>query len=527
MIVLVGFMGAGKTTIGYVLAEKLGLPFVDIDVLIEQHTRRSISTIFEEDGERAFRALEYETVVETLRGPSAVVALGGGAVEHPATRRELEDVNVVHLEVSYEEALLRIGHDAYRPMLSSPDVRGLYDRRRPIYRQVATIPMPTDGRRPEAIVLDILTRVTTPASVPPDTHSVLVAPMGGAYQVHIGPGLVSHLAELLPPLPLAERAYIVADAALPLPVDAVTAGLRSRGLDAELITVPAGEAAKTFSVAEEVTHQLAELAAHRDDLIVGMGGESICDLAGFVAATYNRGMPLALVPTTLLAQVDSAIGGKNAINLAHGRNLVGTIHQPIVVISDVEVVTPSRGSDEFRSGLAELVKHALIADPELLETLRLGADPLLRGDLGVLVDVISRSVTIKAGIVTVDEREEGERVHLNYGHTFAHAIEQVWGLPASRHGEAVSIGMMAAAYLARRMDRVGDDVVRAHRDALTAFDLPIQGRLDLEAMREAWLRDKKYRGGVRFVLLNGVGRPEGGVVATEGALAAALDDLAA
>jgi len=198
LIVLMGFMGAGKTTIGYLLAEKLGLPFVDVDILIEHRTRRRVVDIFAEDGEAAFRRMEHETIVETLSGPAAVVALGGGAVEHPGTRQALDSVTGVHLEVSYEEALLRIGRDDLRPMMQRPDIGEIYRRRLPVYHGAAKLAVRTDGRRPEDIVLGLLELLVAPRSVPPGSRSVLVAPMGGAHQVHIGAGIATDLAALLP-----------------------------------------------------------------------------------------------------------------------------------------------------------------------------------------------------------------------------------------------------------------------------------------------------------------------------------------
>ncbi len=525
MIVLIGFMGAGKTTIGSLVAERLGVPFVDVDVLIEQREHCSVRELFDTRGETYFRELEHETILELLEGSDAVLALGGGAPEHPGTRRALKKVLVVYLQVSYGEALVRISHDSYRPLLNAPDVRTIYERRLPVYQDAAVLRVPTDGRRPQVVAMEIISKVTTPPTVPAGTRSVLVAPVGGAYQVHVGSGLAAHLDALLPPMPEAEQAFVVTDETADAAFGEVERSLERRFPKVTRITVPKGESSKSFERIESIAFELAEGAAHKHDLVVGMGDEPVCDVAGFLAATYNRGMPLALVPTTLLAQVDSAIGGKNAINLPQGRNLVGTIHQPVVVVSDVALAAGNRVGG-FRSGLAELVKHALIADESLLEVLYDRAGSILAGELDALSEVAARSAEIKSAIVTADEREHGERAHLHYGHTFAYAIEPLIGGEADRHGEAVALGMMAAAYLARRQGRVGEETVIAHRRALARLGLPVQASFELADLERGWLRDKKYRQGVRFVVLNGIARPESGVAADRRTLELALVDLA-
>jgi len=235
-------------------------------------------------------------------------------------------------------------------------------------------------------------------------------------------------------------------------------------------------------------------------------------------------MPLALVPTTLAAQADSAVGGKASLNLPQGRNLVGTVHQPVVVVTDVALASGQR-SREYRAGLAETVKHALISGGALVPLLSDHATELVNGDVDMLTEMVACSVRVKADIVGRDERERGDRLHLNYGHTFGHAIEQVSGPDMVDDGEATAVGMMAAALLARRQGRIPADLVDLHRQLLSGLGLPVAGRFDLERLREAWRRDKKYRGGTRFVVLNGLGRPEAGVPADDESLAGVMADL--
>jgi shikimate kinase / 3-dehydroquinate synthase len=237
-------------------------------------------------------------------------------------------------------------------------------------------------------------------------------------------------------------------------------------------------------------------------------------------------MPLVLLPTTLAAQADAAVGGKASLNLPQGRNLVGTVHQPIAVVADVALAAERR-SREYQAGLAEIVKHALISGPDLVALVDERGRDLRDGDVATLAEVVARSVTVKAEIVSNDEREQGDRLHLNYGHTFGHAIEQVRGLDSGDDGEAIAVGMMAAAYLARRQERIGDGLVDLHRRLLSDLGLPTRGTFDLAELKNAWLRDKKYQDGARFVVLNGLGRPEAGIPADEASLAAVVADLAA
>jgi 3-dehydroquinate synthase len=355
---------------------------------------------------------------------------------------------------------------------------------------------------------------------------VTVPVPGRAYDVVVGTDLLGYAASLLPELPAADAAFVVMDGGLPTAMcTAIIEGLGSSGLRVLSLTIPAGEQAKTLRVYETVLYQLASQQAHRDDVVVALGGGAVGDLAGFVASTYMRGMPVVQVPTTLTGQVDSAIGGKTAVNLPEGKNLVGTFHQPVAVLCDVALLR-ALPDEELRSGLAEVCKYGFIADPSLLELLERHTNAVFERDAELLTEIVARSAAIKAEIVSADERETtGRRAHLNYGHTFAHAIENAVGYGAVRHGEAVSLGMMAAAYLARELDRIDEDAVSVHRRVLGSLRLPVTAKLDVDALEAAWKRDKKYRGGVRFVLLERIGRPESGVEAPRNAVQRAIERL--
>jgi 3-dehydroquinate synthase/shikimate kinase/3-dehydroquinate synthase len=523
--VLVGFMGAGKTTVGRIVAERLGQPFVDSDVLIEQRLGRSIRDIFVTEGETYFRELEHATVAELVRGEEAVIALGGGAVEDPRTRAVLRNARVIYLRVGYDEAMSRVEGDEYRPMLHRPDLDGLYKRRLPVYEDLSVLTIDTDGRRPDAVACEILEELTRLPTLPPNSSSVFVTPVGGTYYAHVGRGLTGHVGPLLPDLPEVERGLIIESTGDEAVAARVAEGLAGAGIPVHRVALPDTQASKTFQTAEYLANEFAARALHRDDLVIAVGGEAIVDIAGFAAATFNRGMRLALVPTTLAAQADSAVGGKNAINLSLGRNLVGTIHQPVVVISDIEVACANAGRG-FKAGLAEMAKHALISPSDLLGYLQGARAAIVDRDPDAVCAAATRSVEIKADIVSRDERERGDRLFLNYGHTFAHAIELVRDSAADDQGESVALGMMAAAYLSFRQGRIPASVVDQHRRLIAGLGLPVSGEFTLQDLQQAWMRDKKYRHGTRFVVLNALGRPESGVTADDATLNQVLQDLA-
>lgn len=515
MIVLIGFMGAGKTTVGRLLAEKVGLPFVDTDEVIERAEGRKVKMIFEQDGESRFRTLEKEAVARALEGPESVVSVGGGAINDPSTRAALEWHTVVLLDVPYPEAMRRVGQDPGRPLLHFADPRALFDERKTVYERLAKHVIDTNGAALEEVVGQIveatgLQRATGPAQV-----QVNLGPR--SYPIFVGRDISRDAAELVD-LRGSQQAFVIthphlAAAAKPL-IDSLGAG----GVDVAILTVDEGEASKGFDVAGDLLEELARRRAHRSDVVVAFGGGVVCDLSGFVASTYHRGMPVLHVPTTLLAQVDAAVGGKTALNLPLGKNLVGTIHQPIAVVCDVALLR-SLPEEEVRSGLAEVIKYGLISDASLLDVVARDVTALFARDEDVLLTLVRRSVAIKAAVVSSDEREEGRREILNYGHTFGHAIEHVTGM---RHGEAISVGMMAAAHLAVAVGMLGDDAVDRHRTPLEAVGLPTAAVLDIPKTLAALKQDKKHRGSLRFVLLEAIGSARTGVEATDEQIRAAL-----
>lgn len=333
---------------------------------------------------------------------------------------------------------------------------------------------------------------------------VRVETPGGAYEAIVGAGLLARAGELLPPFPGAERAFVVADpevagryleplsGSLPLPV--------------VHLAIPAGEEAKSLTTAEAMYRQLVIQEAHRDDPIIALGGGATGDVAGFVAATWMRGVPFVQVPTTLTAQVDAAVGGKVGVNLAAGKNLVGAFHQPRAVLADVETLA-SLPDREFRSGLAEVAKYGFAVDPAILDLLEGSLGAILGREPELLTALVARCLRAKAAVVAEDERDTGRRAVLNYGHTLGHALERLEDFAGVSHGEAVAEGMVFAARLAERMGIAQEGLAARHRRVLAALGLPHGGReLDADAILDAMRLDKKYRAGMRFVLLEDLGR---------------------
>jgi 3-dehydroquinate synthase len=337
----------------------------------------------------------------------------------------------------------------------------------------------------------------------------VTAPIPGrSYDVCVGSGTIGSAGDLLPGLPGASTAFVVTDRTVSASwFEPLAASLGSVGLAAVPLIVPNGEEAKTLRVYETLLHQLATQEAHRDDPVIALGGGAVGDLAGFVASTYMRGVPFIQVPTTLLAQVDAAVGGKAAVNLPEGKNLVGTFSQPRLVIADVDTLLalPER---EFRSGLAEVAKYALTLDVDLLEMLERDPGSILARVPAVLQRLVARCVSAKARTVAEDERDDGARLFLNYGHTLGHALERLDFFAGRSHGEAVAVGMVFAARLAQARGLASDDLAARTVRLLASFGLETDGALPPpDEILAAFRLDKKYRGGVRFVLLEGVGRP--------------------
>ncbi|MFE3638328.1 3-dehydroquinate synthase [Streptomyces cellostaticus] len=523
-VVLVGPMGVGKSTVGRLLAGRLGTGFRDTDEDIVAAEGRTIADIFVEEGEPAFRALEKRAVRQALTGHQGVLALGGGAVLDADTRALLAGHRVVYLSMDVEEAVRRTGLNVARPLLAvnpRKQWRELMEARRHLYEEVATAVVATDGRTPEEVAQAALdaTELETvfpggplPDPRPEDLMSsgvtrIQIAGSAGTdpYEVLIGRQLLGELAGLIGTR--ARRVAVIHPEALAETGDALRADLAEQGFEAVAVQVPNAEEAKTAEVAAYCWKALGQSGFTRTDVIVGVGGGATTDLAGFVAATWLRGVRWVAIPTTVLAMVDAAVGGKTGINTAEGKNLVGAFHPPAGVLCDLAALD-SLPVNDYVSGLAEVIKAGFIADPVILDLIE--SDPeAARTPAGPhTAELLERSIRVKAEVVSSDLKESGLREVLNYGHTLAHAIEKneryKW-----RHGAAVAVGMHFAAELGRLAGRLDDATADRHRTVLEAVGLPLHYRYDqwpklLETMKV----DKKSRGDLlRFIVLDGLARP--------------------
>ncbi len=515
-VVLVGLMGAGKTSIGRRLAARLGLPFRDADTEIELAAGSTIPEIFERYGEQAFRDGERRVIRRLLSGEPIVLAFGGGAFMDQDTRALVRRGCIsVWLRCRLPTLVRRVAGRDHRPLLAGGDpaeiLQRLIDQRAPIYAEADVIVDCTD-EPPESTtsrVLDALLAWRAP-------RRLAVTLPSASYDVVVGEGLLNRAGALLAPVLPQKRAVVVTDevvAALHLP--ALLAGLAETGIAAESITVPAGEASKSLEAWAELVDRLLEQRVERRTAVIALGGGVVGDLAGFAAATTLRGLPFVQVPTTLLAQVDSSVGGKTGVNSGRGKNLVGAFHQPRMVLADTGTLAtlPVR---ERQAGYAEIAKAGLIGDAAFFAWCEQHGEAVLNGDREAQAEAILRACAFKAAVVGDDEREEKPsdgRALLNLGHTFGHALEAEIGYSGGLlHGEAVAVGIGLAFRLSTRLGHcLAEDAERVVSH-LASVGLPaelhrLNRRFSAEALIGRMRRDKKVRdGALTFVLVRGIGR---------------------
>jgi len=519
-LVLIGFMGAGKSTVARELAQALGVDALDSDALLEQRLGHSPAREFELNGEAAFRVAEEQVVCELLdsASPGAVIALGGGSILSARVRTALEPHVVVLLDIEAEQAWKRVGGspealpgDLQRPLARDREAfLALHAERRELYEGGADAFLPPLELGASARVLDALRAL---AAAPLGTRLLWASSASGEYPVLIGRGLLraagSGREPALWPLDRASsHPFCVTDET----VAELYAGELS-GL-AGTFAIGSGEQHKTLANAEAVWHALVAADLDRGDHLVALGGGVVGDLAGFCAATYQRGVPVVQIPTTLVAQVDSAYGGKTGVDLPEAKNYVGAYHQPAGVLVDPDTLT-SLPPAQLAAGWVEVLKTALIAGGELWDRVSSGRD---LDDWTILA-----CARTKLSVVAADERDGGRRQVLNLGHTVGHAIETATGYTRFAHGEAVGLGLLTALRLS------GAESLRADvREMLLARELPVtlQG-VDVEEVLAATARDKKrVAGKLPFVLLAEPGKPQIGCEVEPEHLRAAVAELA-
>ncbi len=514
-VVLVGLMGAGKTTVGRRLAARLGIPFRDADAEVERAAGITIAELFARYGEAEFRRGEQGVIRRLLSGPPIVLATGGGAFMDEATRATVRRQAVsLWLRCPLDVLERRVSGRQHRPLLREGRPRdilsALMTRRHPIYAEADLVVDCSENSVDHTTdqALDALLRHVPPQRLP-------VALSHDRYEVVIGTELVRRAGALLSPVLPQKRAVVVTDETVaPLHLPALLAALAETSIEAAPIVVPPGEASKSLAGYGRLAEAMLALGVERRTAVIALGGGVVGDLAGFAAATVLRGMPLVQVPTTLLAQVDSSVGGKTGINAAVGKNLIGAFHQPVAVLADTDMLRtlPLR---ELRAGYAEIVKAGLIGDPALFEWCESNGAALLAGDAVVQAEAVRRACAFKAAVVGEDEREQmtNGRALLNLGHTFGHALEAEMGYDNSLlHGEAVGIGLRLAFRLSVRLGLC--PAADAERVTLHLQRMGMKARIGdcgrpvaADALVAHMRRDKKMRDGrLAFVLVRGIGQ---------------------
>ena len=537
-IILTGFMGTGKTTVGQIVAQRLNRPFVDMDAEIERRMGKAISRIFAEDGETAFRHIEAALCQYLGAGDNHVIATGGGALVNPANRAAMQPSGVlICLDATPEEIMRRVGRKgASRRALTSRQRRAPASRQgvsrhaptRPLldvadptaritellaarYDAYAAIPwhINTTGRDVDAVAAQILTLA--------DTRTLSVQHPGGSYDIHIGHGLLTHLGSALRAAGTGDNtaiAIVTNTVVGPLYAAQVEAALQDAGYQSFTCTLPDGEQHKTLDTVRTLYEQFLDHRFDRSGTVLGLGGGVTGDIAGFAAATFMRGTRFAQVPTSLLAMTDASVGGKTGVDLPQGKNLVGAFKQPDVVLIDLDVLQ-TLPAVEFRVGMAEIIKHGVIGDAALFAEMQAAGGKQQAAGSSSLVSCIlppaslTRSIRVKIGVVEQDPFEHGRRAVLNLGHTSAHSLEQVSNFTL-RHGEAVSIGLVVAARIAEAMEHAEPGLAEQFVEMLSHWGLPVAvPPVNVNVMWDAMTHDKKKRGQtLRWILPLAIGAVE-------------------
>lgn len=495
-IILTGFMGSGKSRIGVLLSERLKLKLYDIDALIEQSEGMSIAQLFAEKGEWYFRALEYSHIKNLAHLNNAIIVCGGGTPTFFEAAQELKNLGqIFFLDANFALLMKRVKKSSKRPLvtMSNPEqterLKELYRFRLPLYKNGAHVidVNHEDRERTCQEISEIFRATQSIASIPTIPINDSVHP----YSIFIEEGVARDYKRIISSLGLSNyRPVLVTSDALLHTLKAPLEKIFKAQI--HLVTIKDGEKHKNASSVEHIHEQLLSIGCTRQTLIIALGGGTVGDVAGFAAATFMRGIPFIQMPTTLLAMVDSSIGGKTGIDTNLGKNLVGAFYNPQAVIIDHSFLK-SLPKEELACGMAEVIKHAIIADPDFFRDLLSNLS---------LPSLIERALKVKAEIVFQDPSEKSIRAHLNLGHTFAHAIEKESAY-AIKHGEAVAMGLVLATELAFKRGILIEDFRPALKSLLKKYHLPeaMPSSLDKTRLLEAMLHDKKRDNkGLRFIL---------------------------
>jgi len=504
-IVLAGFMGTGKTSVGRELSEKLGCRFIDTDVLIEEKEGMTISRIFRENGEGYFREAERAVVEEVSKISDVIIATGGGVIKDIRNVTNLRRRGIIVCLHADPEIILKrvMAEDGTRPLLDVEEpldeIKKLLAERLPLYEQ-ADMSVDTNYITAEETADKIIEILGM------DGQNVIVDLGERSYDILIGHKMLSRLGVRVKEFRPSKVAIVSNKTVFPLYKDVILKSLKQAGIEPEIVLIPDGEEYKDLLWSYNILGELLKAKFDRSSLLIALGGGVIGDITGFAAATYMRGIRFIQVPTTLLSQVDSSVGGKTGVNHPLGKNMIGAFYQPSLVMIDVDTLK-TLPKKEFAAGMGEVIKYGVIDDAEFFNYIKDNYDSIT-GLEDSIIHVVKRSCEIKADVVSKDERETGLRAILNYGHTVGHAIETVTGYKKYLHGEAVAIGMCYAADIAVKMGLLKKEDAEMIRELVAMYDLPseIPSGIAPQDLVDAMEIDKKTESGrLKFILPESIG----------------------
>ncbi len=510
-IYFTGFMASGKTRIGKMLAENLKRDYIDSDALIEERSKKSIAKIFEQDGEAKFRELEKEAIKEISQKEKAVVSLGGGAITKSENLRVVRNSGIlVCMRATPEILCERIGRNNKRPLMADLEPEARLEKiktmlaEREQFYSLADFSIDSNESPPEERVLPLILEAL---KLWEHLTARVELSSGGNYPVFIGKNILKHIHILLKTLKLLPQndMLVCTDSNIAKKQKENLKMLCKKAGESKSFIFPAGENSKQLEVLNRLWTFMLKHRYSRKSCLLQFSGGVIGDMAGFAAATYQRGISFVQIPTSLLAMVDSSVGGKVAINHTEGKNMIGAFYQPKAVMCDLAVLR-TLPKEEFRAGLAEVVKYGIIYDYDFFEWLEKNADAILEKNIAALKYIVKRSCEIKAAVVSVDEHELGLRAILNYGHTFGHAIEKLTDYSKFSHGIAVGLGMRVAGRLSVITGRWSAEEEARQNELLSKFRIPkslkeCKVEFSLKAIWNAMGTDKKADKQIRFYIL--------------------------
>jgi shikimate kinase/3-dehydroquinate synthase len=499
-IILIGFMGSGKDSVGKKISKKTDLSFISMDDYIVFTEKRSINSIFEESGEDYFRKIEKETLKRIKNIRNVVVATGGGVVKDEENRKILSKMGeVIYLYTNLDAVKQRLNKDKTRPLIKDKDniIKIYNERMKKGFYDFADTKIDTSAIKPTKVAEKILKHLQIkPATEGIKAKKYKLKAESKEYPIYIGRNILEDNNSSIDLKLKSDKVAIISNPAVgALYIEETEKMLTNKGIKPYICIIPDGEKYKNFDTIKKIFDMLLKENMDRSSSIIALGGGVIGDMGGFVASTLKRGVSLIHIPTTLIAQVDSSIGGKTGFDHPLGKNMIGTFYQPDTVLIDIKklLTLPEK---EYRNGLAEVIKYGITHDVQLFNILENQQKEIINRETILLEKIVSKCVKIKKEVVEEDEKEEkGKREVLNYGHTIGHIIETLTGYSKYSHGEAVAIGMVEEARLAQKEGFLSNEDFKRIESLIKKYGLPsfIPGNINREEMKNYVSQDKKVR----------------------------------